>query len=82
MNNFHEQLEYANSVKRNPFWESFYREFFPNVKSISGTIEDKDMQLKGIDRIITLTNGKTYLVDEKLRQVNYPEDVSYFKPCL
>lgn len=71
MNYFKEDLRRANDEKLNPFWLSVYKEMFPNIAHMTSTIDDMDMQFKGIDRIITLKNNRTIFIDEKLRETDY-----------
>ena len=66
-------MEFANSEKLNPFWESVYYEMFRNIAHITGTINDIKLQKQGIDRIITLDNGRNIFVDEKIRKKNYDD---------
>jgi len=71
--NFHDSNEKSLDAKMFPFWEKVYFELFGNDIEISKTIEDLEMQKKGIDRIITLKNGKKYLIDEKVRFTDYDD---------
>lgn len=71
MNDFKECLDKANSEKLNPFWISVYKEMFPNFVEMTGTIGNMDMQRKGVDRLILLSNNRTILIDEKVRFSDY-----------
>ncbi len=68
MNNFKEDLEY--SYIDDDILNSVYKKFFITVKEIQ-TITNLAMQKRGIDKIITLTNGKTITIDEKKRRTKY-----------
>lgn len=67
MNLFEQRMAEANDAKLNPFWLCIYSEFFTGVEGMSNTIEDIKYQKMGIDRVVTLSNGKKYLIDEKVR---------------
>lgn len=71
MHNFSESLKKSESEKLHPFWESVYKEMFPEFVEMSGTIGNMDMQRRGIDRVIILNNNKTVYVDEKIRFKEY-----------
>lgn len=71
MNNFHEDLKRANDTKLDPFWLSVYTKMFPNIAHMSGTINNMQMQFKGVDRIITLKNNRHIFIDEKIRERDY-----------
>lgn len=79
MNDFRQKLEWANSEKLNPFWEAVYYEFFPDILAISNTIEDLELQKMGVDRVIHLENGKRYLIDEKIRENDWPDILLEYK---
>ena len=54
-----------------PIWERLYRSAFPTYAN-SGYIEGEGWaQNGGVDRIITLTSGKTISVEEKVRETDY-----------
>jgi len=68
---FTKSLKRAENEKFLPFWLDVYNEMWPNAGNISGTIGNIPLQKKGIDRIITLENGRNLYVDEKVRFRNY-----------
>lgn len=74
IHDFKKSREKADSEKLHPFWESIYKEMFPNFVEMTGTIGNLQMQKKGIDRIIILNNNKFVFIDEKVRFKNY-EDI-------
>jgi len=57
-----------------PFWDKVYKIYFGDDVVISKTITDLVLQKKGVDRVLTLKNGKKYLIDEKVRFSDY-EDI-------
>lgn len=73
MNDFRTDLAWANSEKLEPFWLDVYKEFFTDLHHMTGTIGDMEMQRVGIDRVVTLGNGKNYFIDEKLLRHHYDE---------
>lgn len=79
MNDFIQDLKWANDEKLTPFWEAIYYEFFPDVLSISGTIESMDLQKMGVDRVVHLENGKRFLIDEKIRKSDWPDILLEYK---
>jgi len=56
-----------------PWWELVYRAAFPNFAGMIYVADDGWAQRGGIDRVITLSSGKTVAVDEKSRSKNYPD---------
>lgn len=79
MNLFEQRLNEANDVKLNPFWLNVYTEYFTDIATMSGTIEDIKYQKMGIDRVVTLRNGKKYLIDEKIRHATWTDILLEYK---
>lgn len=52
-------------------WEALYRKAFPDFQAMHEHSGFGDHQRAGIDRSITLTSGKQYLVEEKIRFAPY-----------
>lgn len=73
IHDFADSLNKASAEKLYPFWESVYKEMFPNYVSMTGTIDNMPMQRRGIDRIIILSNNRTIFIDEKIRFSNYSD---------
>lgn len=64
---FTERLYYSLRVSTEQDWERFYRSVWPNFASME-TIDDLDLQRQGIDRRVRLANGRSFTIDEKLRE--------------
>ena len=71
IHNFYDSLKKSESAKFEPFWSSVYAELFPNLVHVSKIVTDLNLQRQGIDRIITLDNGRTIFIDEKVRFSEY-----------
>lgn len=54
-------------------WELVYKKAFPTFATMCSVPADGWAQRGGIDRVITLSSGKTLLVDEKLREKDWPD---------
>jgi len=54
-----------------PWWQDVYRSAFPDLQSMVSVRQDGWAQRGGIDRVLTLSSGKTYSVDEKVRYKDY-----------
>jgi len=72
-NNFTNDLNY--SFEDQEFWKEVYKIFFPNMVGMHSHNEYGNHQLNGIDRSITLLNGKTILLDEKSRRIEDTGDI-------
>jgi hypothetical protein len=70
INDFNEDLKYANDKTDSYLIDSFYFSKFPELKNIE-FVKDKETQLKGIDKILTFENGKQITIDEKKRRADY-----------
>ena len=69
MNLFEDCYEFAEGGKCEPFWNDVYMKAFPNMTNqMRGKKEYCNSQIKGVDRIIYLENGKTLTIDEKVRK--------------
>lgn len=82
IHNFNESNAKSQDAKLSIFWDNVYREFFGESINISKTIQDRDLQLMGVDRVVTLTNNKNYLIDEKIRFSEYPDILLEHTSCL
>lgn len=71
MNDFKQDLMFANSIKANPWWKEAYFKYFTNALSISETVEDMQLQELGIDRVVHTEQGDRRLIDEKIRRRSY-----------
>ena len=70
VNDFHEDLAYSLEANTEPFWAAVYQKAFPDIKSMR-LVENLEEQKAGIDRVITLDNGKEYSIDEKKRRKSW-----------
>jgi len=64
---FAESLELSRSYADAPWWLEVYREAFPNLASCVYIARDGWAQRGGIDRVLTMHDGTTVTVDEKVR---------------
>ena len=55
------------------WWLAAYRRMFPRLASAVCVREDGWAQRGGIDRLLTLSCGRTYAVDEKVRTEDWPD---------
>lgn len=54
-------------------WLSLYRVAFPDLESCVCVRSDGWAQRGGVDRVLTLSSGKTLTVDEKVRSTEYDD---------
>lgn len=71
MNDFSNDLDYANVDREDSFWLPRYRKAFPAMIATNILPTNCIGQYLGIDRIIQLSSGVTLRIDEKLRRSNY-----------
>lgn len=69
MNDFKTDNAYSHS--KEDFWEKVYKHYFPTMVSNVAFPNDIERQNKGIDRELTLENGKIVYIEEKLRRTDY-----------
>lgn len=67
---FDAQLKNSHQYSDSDIWESIYRSAFPTMLSFTDMRHNGIHQKRGIDRIVTLMNGKHITVDEKVRGKN------------
>lgn len=67
IHDFDSSLVKSREVEDMPFWEECYRQAFPELTYIQSCKTDGVQQRSGIDRVIILSTGKQYTVDEKVR---------------
>lgn len=70
-NDFATDLAFSHSCEDLPCWREIYHAAFPSLNAIVDCRDDGQHQRAGIDRVIVLKNGKSILIDEKARRVNY-----------
>lgn len=71
VHHFKESLALSHAQEDSAWWKSVYELAFPGYLSAVSIRENGWAQHSGIDRVITLRNGKTVTVDEKVRQKSY-----------
>jgi hypothetical protein len=67
IHDFNERLEWSQQLSDEPEWIAFYRRLWPNALYIIRADRDSQWQRWGVDRRITLPNGRDILIDEKKR---------------
>lgn len=73
LHSFQESLAKSHAQADAPWWESVYRAAFANFAGMVSVRDDGWAQRGGIDRVITLSSGKTVTVDEKVREEDWPD---------
>lgn len=71
LHNFRDSLARSEQHSDDPLWEELYKTAFHNYAGMQKVGMDGWAQRGGIDRVITLTSGKTITVDEKVRAKDY-----------
>lgn len=66
---FRESLKKANNPKFETLWLHVYKEIFVDFESMSEPVLDLTLQRAGVDRFVTLKNGRILNCQEKLRFV-------------
>jgi len=72
VHDFQTQNEWSKAAGHESFWYEVYRKAFPDMRNWS-EIEAQRLQMLGIDRVITLQNGRQLFIDEKKRAREYPD---------
>jgi hypothetical protein len=70
---FNESLKRSHSYAEAPWWGEVYRRAFPSMAAHVSVRADGWAQRGGIDRVITLSTGRTVTVDEKVREKDWPD---------
>ncbi len=73
VHDFQESLAKSHAQAGAPWWNDVYRLAFPDLDSAVCVRKDGWAQRGGIDRVLTLHSGKTLLVDEKVRDKDWPD---------
>lgn len=73
IHDFNRSLALSDSYADAPWWMDIYRRAFPNLISAVSVRSDGWAQRGGIDRVLTLSCGRTYTVDEKVRTNDWPD---------
>ncbi|AEG14712.1 hypothetical protein Desku_1125 [Desulfofundulus kuznetsovii DSM 6115] len=67
---FQTDLAYSLEERENEMFDAFYYRAFPGLQRIE-LVTDIATQRKGIDKILTFSNGQRVTVDEKKRRTDY-----------
>jgi len=70
---FYRSLAESHAQADAPFWGDVYRRAFPEIRSMVCVRDDGWAQRGGIDRMITLSCGRTIPIDEKVRKEDWPD---------
>ena len=73
IHDFEESLAKSHAYANAPWWLDVYRLAFPDLESAVNVRNDGWAQRGGIDRVLTLSSGKTLSVDEKVREKDWPD---------
>lgn len=73
LNDFNVDLEYSLEAGEDTMFDNFYWRIFGSVLQSIEKVTDKDLQLKGVDKILILKNGKKIMIDEKKRRKDYDD---------
>jgi hypothetical protein len=71
IHSFTASLARSEQEAENPIWRRIYTSAFPTLVSLVSVRADGWAQRGGIDRVLTLSSGKTLTVDEKVRTRDY-----------
>lgn len=71
--NFQESLAKSHAQADAPWWRDVYSKAFHNFDAMTCVRDDGWAQRGGIDRVITLSSGRTITVDEKVREEDWPD---------
>lgn len=71
IHSFNEELKFSLNTDLEHALNESYKKIFP-VENIE-TITDINLQKLGVDKIITLTNGRRLSLDEKIRKTDYQD---------
>lgn len=69
--NFAESLSFSHDQADLPMWGEVYRNAFPTFAGMTCVRSDGWAQRGGIDRVVTLSSGKSLHIDEKVRKKDY-----------
>lgn len=73
LHDFQRSLELSQQHAEAPWWIVVYRAAFPDLRAAVNVRNDGWAQRGGIDRVLTLSTGKTVTVDEKVRTEDWPD---------
>lgn len=69
---FHERLEFSARLSDETAWVEFYQGLWADMVSATRLDRDSEWQRDGIDRVVFLSNGRQFLIDEKKREARDP----------
>jgi hypothetical protein len=70
---FRDSLALSETYADADWWLPVYRRAFPRLQSAVSVREDGWAQRGGVDRVLTLSCGRTFTVDEKIRTEEWPD---------
>jgi hypothetical protein len=70
---FADSLAISEAYSDASWWLDVYRRAMPRLASVVSVREDGWAQRGGIDRLLTLSCGRTFTVDEKIRTCDWPD---------
>ena len=73
VHDFHESLALSHEYADAPWWREVYLQAFPSMESSVCVRDDGWAQRGGIDRVLTLSSGRTVSIDEKVRAEDWPD---------
>ena len=73
VHDFRRSLSRSHALADAAWWETVYRKAFPGFMAMVSVRNDGWAQRGGIDRVITLREGRTILIDEKVREKDWPD---------
>ena len=71
MSNWAEELEFSNEQSAAKFWDELYNRAFPRHVAVIDLSFDCVANRNCVDKLITMPNGKTIGIDEKVRRKDY-----------
>jgi len=73
LHSFAESLARSHHQADAPWWIEVYRQAFPSLVSAVSVRDDGWAQRGGIDRVLTLSCGRTLTIDEKVRERDWDD---------
>jgi hypothetical protein len=73
IHDFAQSLAASHAQADASWWLDVYRRAFPAMRAAVSVRDDGWAQRGGIDRVITLSSGRTITVDEKVREKDWPD---------
>ena len=73
VHDFHQSLSHSQNIAEADWWETVYRKAFPGFATMANVRDDGWAQRGGIDRVITLRDGRTITIDEKVRESDWSD---------